>query len=256
MKLKSYISLGIASAAVLGGANAASAASLEGRVGINPPNPVNGIGSGVILTGTGFDIPGTDLPATDFDFVPPENGGTGAVVELNANPLNTGENDFAPFIGDLGDIQDVTALEINQVLTGGETIPNFINIPDAFSVTLTDVEPSEYTFDGSGTTVSIGVVGDFINLSDASNDVSQGVGTFSVDFAGLTIAETQELFDEAGEVPEGFTPGTWSSNFIVTAEEEDVTPPPPGPTPVPEASNLLGLLVIGLGGASMLVRKK
>ena len=253
MKLKSYISLGIASAAVLGGANAASAAALQGRVGINPPSPVGGEQSGVILTGTGFNIPGTDLPATDFDFVPPEGGGTGAIVELNANPLPTGENDFQPFVGFTGDIQDVTALEINDVVTGGDTIPNFITIDDAFSVTLTDVEPSEYTFDGSGTTVSIGVTGDFINLSDGSNDISQGVGTFSVDFAGLTIAETQELFDEAGEIPEGFTPGTWSSNFVVTAEE-DVTPP--GPTPVPEASNLLGLLVIGLGGASMLVRKK
>ena len=132
---------------------------------------------------------------------------------------------------------------------------NFILIPGAFSVTLTDVEASQYTFDGSGTTISVGVAGDFINLSDGSGDVSTGVGTFSVDFAGLTIAETQALFDEAGEVPEGFTPGTWSSNFVVTAEE-DVTPPGPTPEDVPEASNLLGLLVIGLGGASMLIRKK
>ena len=254
MKLKSYISLGIASAAaVLGGANAAEAAALQGRVGINPPSPVGGEASGVILTGTGTNIPGTDLPATNFDFVPPVNGGTGAIVELNANALPTGENDFAPFIGETGDIQDISNDQILAIASGATELDNFILISDAFSVTLTNVEASEYTFDGSGTTVSVGVAGDFINLSDGSGDVSTGVGTFSVDFAGLSIAETQALFDEAGEVPEGFTPGTWSSNFVVTAED-DVTPP--GPTPVPEASNLLGLLVIGLGGASMMIRKK
>ena len=114
MKLKSYISLGIASAAaILGGANTAEAAALQGRVGINPPSPVNGIGSGVILTGTGTDIPGTTLPATNFDFVPPVNGGTGAIVELNANALSSGENDFVPFIGETGDILDISN---NQIL--------------------------------------------------------------------------------------------------------------------------------------------
>ena len=257
MKLKSYISLGIASAAaVLGGANAAEAAALQGRVGINPPSPVNGIGSGVILSGTGTSIPGTDLPATNFDFVPPVNGGTGAVVELNANPIN-GENDFAPFIGETGDIQDISNDQILAIAGGATQLDDFILIPGAFSVTLTDVEASEYTFDGSGTTVSVGVAGDFINLSDGSGDVSSGVGTFSVDFAGLTIDETQELFDEPGEVPEGFTPGTWSSNFVVTADDVPPQPPqPPVPPTVPEASNLLGLLVIGLGGASMMIRKK
>lgn len=248
MKLKSYISLGIASAAVLGGANAASAAALQGRVGINPPNPDAGGATGVVFTGTGTDAP-NGSPLTDLDFVPPRNAGSdgeGPVVELNANPLPTGENDFAPFIGELGDIQDVTAAEL-VAIAGGDTLENFITIGNEFSVTLTDVEFPVYTFDGGGTTVSIGVEGDFINLSDGSGDVSQGVGTFSVDFAGLTIAETQELFDEPGEVPEEFTPGTWSSNFIVTAD---------APPAVPEASNLLGLLVIGLGGASMLARKK
>lgn len=254
MKLKPYLSLGIASAAILGGANIAEAASLEGRVGINPPSPEpGGEGTGVVFTGTGITAPGTGVPLTDLDFVPPRNAGSdgvGPVVELNANPLPTGENNFEPFIGFTGTIEDVTALELIAVATGGAVIEDFIVIPDAFSVTLTDVvESPEYTFDDGGTTVSIGVDANFINLSDGSNDVSTGVGTFSVDFAGLSIAETQALFDEPGEVPEEFTPGTWSSNFIVTADDVP-------PEVVPEASNLLGLLVIGLSGASMLIRKK
>jgi hypothetical protein len=243
MKLKSYISLGIASAAVLGGANAASAAALQGRVGLNPPSPVGGEETGVILIGTGETVPGSDVPATDFDWVPPEGGGTGAIIEINSNPLPP-QDDFADFVGETGTIQDITAEEIFAV-AAGDTIDDFIVIPGAFSVNVTSVGIPDYTFDGSGTTISLGVNGDFINLSDGSGDVSQGVGTFSVDFAGLTIAETQELFDEPGEVPVQFNPGTYSSNWVVT---DDVV--------VPEASNLLGLLVIGLGGASMLARKK
>ena len=249
MKLKSYISLGIASAAVLGGANAASAAALQGRVGLNPPTPVGGQETGVILIGTGQTVPGSNLPATDFDWVPPEGGGTGAIVEINSNPLPP-QDDFADFLGETGTIQDITAEEIFAV-AAGETIDDFIVIPDAFSVNVTSVGIPEYTFDGSGTTISLGVNGDFINLSDGSGDVSQGVGTFSVDFAGFTIAETQALFDEPGEIPPQFNPGTYSSNWVVTADA-----PPPTPEVVPEASNLLGLLVIGLGGASMLARKK
>lgn len=247
MNLKSYLSLGVASVAVLTGAGAAEAAALAGRVGINPPSPVGGEETGVILIGTGETVPGSNVPATDFDWVPPVGGGTGDIVEINANPLDTGENDFEPFIGFNGDIQDITNSQILPIAAGATTLPNFIVIPDAFSITLTGVAIPEYSFDGSGTTVSVGVNGDFINLSDGSNDVSQGVGTFSVDFAGLSIAETQALFDEPGEIPEGFSPGTYSSNWVVEAEVPPV---------VPEASNLLGLLVVGLGGATMLARKK
>ena len=253
MKLKSYIALGVASAAVLGGANAAEAAALQGRVGINPPSPAEGEESGVIFIGTGITVDndeGQTVPLTNFDFVPPVEGGVGTVVELNANPLPTGEDDFAPFVGQTGEILDLDA----AALTPGDfPIEDFINIPGAFSASLTSVDFPVYSEDDGGTTVAIGVGAQFINLSDGSGDVSTGVGTFSVDFAGLSIAETQALFDEDGEIPEQFSPGTWSSNFVVTAEE-DVTPP--GPTPVPEASNLLGLLVIGFGGASMLIRKK
>lgn len=248
MSLKSYFSLGVASLAVVAGANSAQAATLQGlqgRVGINPPTPIGGVETGVIFIGTGQEDPNGN-PLTDFDFVPPEGGGNGAVVEINANPLPTGENDFAPFVGAAGTAQDLTVAQLLPITTGNATLPNFIQFPGAFSITLTEVNFPEYSFDGAGTTVSLGVQGDFIDLSNGA--VSQGVGTFSVDFAGLTPDETRALFDEPGEVPDQFNPGTWSSNWVVTAAPHNVGV-------VPESSNLLGLLVMGLGGATMLLRK-
>ncbi|WP_144868905.1 hypothetical protein [Hyella patelloides] len=260
MSIKSYLSLSVASVAVLAGANAVQAAALQGAVGINPPSPTpGGDPTGVIYTGTGqtvgdFTGDASDTrPLTDFDFAPPSGGGVGSVVELNANPVDS-RNDFAPFIGQTGSIRDVTALELLDVASGN-TIENFINIPGAFSVTLTDVEFPVYTFDGVGTTVAIGARGNFLNLSDGSGDVSDGVGTLSFDFAGLTIAETQALFDEPDEMPDQFNPGTWSSNWVV--RDDVIIPPDPNiPTSVSEASNLLGLLIIGLGGATALTYKK
>jgi hypothetical protein len=249
MGLKSHLSLGIASLAVLAGASSAQAASLEGRFGINPPT-IPGVQTGISFIGTGQVDPNGN-PLTDFDFVPPSGGGNGAVVEINANPAPNGGNDFVPFIGETGTALDLTVADLLPITTGSATLPNFIEIPGAFSITLTEVQFPQYTFDSSGTTVSIGVGVDVVNLSDGSGDVSSGVGTFSVDFAGLDPDQTRALFDEPGEIPDQFNPGTWSSNFVVQGVD---VPPPPGEA-VPEASNLLGLLAIGLGGATMLLRK-
>lgn len=259
-KLPSYVSqasiLGIS--LVVGLAGNANAAALQGRVGINPPTPMGGEEpSGVVFTGTGIVDPNGN-PLTDFDFVPPTGGGVGAVVEINANPFN-GFNDFAPFVGEIGTIKDVTALELlalsgldgNLNPTGTPTpIPNFITLHDAFSFTLEEVGLPKYSYDDAlnNTTVTLSVSGKFINLADGSLDESDGLGTFSVDFAGKTIAETQALFDEPGEIPSEFNPGTWSSNFVASADN-----PPPK---TPEASNLLGLLIIGFGGISLFSRKK
>jgi hypothetical protein len=249
MGLKSRLSLGIASLAVLAGASSAQAASLEGRFGINPPT-IPGVQTGISFTGTGQSATNADgdiVPLTDLDFVPPSGGGNGAVVEINANPGPTGENDFVPFIGQTGTALDLTVAQLLPITQGATTLPNFIEIPGSFSIELTGAELPLYSFDNSGTTVSIGVGINVRNLADGSGDLSSGVGTFSVDFAGLTIDETKALFDEPGETPDQFNPGTWSSNFVVAEVHNNVV--------VPEASNLLGLLAIGLGGATMLVRK-
>jgi hypothetical protein len=258
--LPSYVSqasiLGIS--LTVGLATNVNAAALQGRVGINPPTHMEGVPSGVVFTGTGIVDPNGN-PLTDFDFVPPNGGGVGAVVEINANPFQ-GSNDFEPFVGDMGKIIDVSAsqllavggLDTNFNPTGTPTpIPDFINVPDAFSFTLEKVGLPQYSFDSDlgSTTVTIGVGGKFVNLADGSLDESDGLGTYSVDFAGKTIAETKALFDEEGEVPSEFNPGTWSSNFVASADDVP-------PEVVPEASNLLGLLLIGFGGVSLLIRKK
>lgn len=242
----------------LGLANNSNAAALQGRVGINPFNQGD-LAAGVNLIGTGVTDPDGN-PLTDFDFVPPEdgnplvNGGTtGAVIELNANPVNTSNpaspNDFLPFVAEEGTIKDLTLAEI-QAIGGGAPLEEFILVPGAFSFQLEQVNFPQYTFDGSGTTVSIGVEGKFFNLSDGSNDASSGVGTFSVDFAGLEPDEVRALYDEPGELSGEFAPTTYSSNFVAIANDDDTG------VIVPEASNLLGMLVIGLSGVSAIARKK
>lgn len=242
----------------LGFAGNSNAAALQGRVGINPVNQ-GGLAAGVNLIGTGVTDPNGN-PLTDFDFVPPEdgnplvNGGTtGAVIELNANPVNlsnpTSPNDFLPFVTDEGTIKDLTLAEI-QAVNGGAPLEEFLLIPDAFSFRLEQVNFPQYTFNNTGTTVSVGVEGTFFNLSDGSNDTSSGVGTFSVDFAGLEPDEVRNLFDEPGELSSEFSPTTYSSNFVAIANDDDTG------VVVPEASNLIGLLVIGLSGAGAIARKK
>ncbi|VEP13267.1 exported hypothetical protein [Hyella patelloides LEGE 07179] len=238
----------------VGLAGNANAAALQGRVGINPPGE-DGVESGVVFTGTGIIDPNGN-PLTDFDFTPPTGGDVGAVVEINANPFN-GFDDFASFVGNNGTIQDVTAEELLALgglddtftPTGEPTpIPNFIEFPDAFSFTLEGVSAPQYSFNSGDTTVTISAFGKFINLSDGSLDESNGRGTFSVDFAGKSIAETRALFDMPGEVPDEFNPGTWSSNFVAFSDNP--------PEVVPEASNLLGLLAVGLVGSGSLFKRK
>lgn len=240
----------------LGLASNSNAAALQGRVGINPVNQ-GGLAAGVNLIGTGVTDPNGN-PLTDFDFVPPEdgnpllNGGTtGAVIELNANPVNTSNptspNDFLPFVTEEGTIQDLTLAE-TQAIVGGAPLEDFILFPGAFSFQLEQVNFPQYTFDGSGTTVSVGVEGTFFNLSDGSNDASVGVGTFSVDFAGLEPDEVRELFDEPGELSNQFSPTTYSSNFVATA------PTPPRPTPEP--GSILSLLAVGLIGSGSVFKRK
>lgn len=207
MNLKINFFLGIAFLTIFSRAGSAQAAALEGRVEIAPPTDAGGVPTGVIFTGTGISDPnGNPLP--NFDFVPPSGGGDGDVVVIEPNPSPTGENeenDFRPFVGSIGTIRDLTLAEI-LAIGGRDNLDDFILIDDAFSVTLTTFSFPEYSFVNGGTTVSIGLSANFINISDDSNDVSTGTGTFSIDFAGLTIAETQALFDEPGETTDQFNP--------------------------------------------------
>ena len=241
----------------LGLASNSNAAALQGRVGINPLNQ-GGLAAGVNLIGTGVTGPDGN-PLTDFDFVPPEdgnplvNGGTtGAVIELNANPVNTSNptspNDFEPFVAEEGTIQDLTLAE-TQAVNSGAPLEEFILVPGAFSFQLEQVNFPQYTSDSSGTTISVGVEGTFFNLSDGSNDASSGVGTFSVDFAGLNPDEVRELFDEPGELSEQFSPTTYSSNFVTIA-------PTPDTATTPEPGSILSLLAVGLIGSGSVFKRK
>ncbi|MDJ0534316.1 MAG: hypothetical protein QNJ70_17855 [Xenococcaceae cyanobacterium MO_207.B15] len=263
MKIKSLVSLGavsVGAVSILASATAAHAAALEGRFSIAPFNE-NGQDAGVNFIGTGITFSDGD-PLTEFDFVPsvdvvdngmggfelPGGGTTGAIIELNATPLNplnpdTSPNDFSAFVSDIGTIQDLGLDELLDINNNGNPLADFIVIDDAFSFELAFVEEPEYTNTGSGTTVSVGVRGTVTNLFDGSFDESFGVGTFSVDFAGLNPNQVRGLFDEPGELSEALSPTSYSANFVVREA-------------VPESSNVLGLLALGLGGIAFIANNK
>lgn len=239
--------LAITVACVLGSEQAASAASLQGRVGINPFNK-DGEEAGVTLIGSGLRDANNN-PVVSYDFVPPTDrntpvtgGTTGAIVELNANSLNpldpNSPNDFVNFVGQTGTIQDLSFTEIASL----GSIDDFILVENSFSFQLNSLGLPVYSFNQQGTTISLGAEGTFFNLSDGSNDASQGVGTLSIDFAGLTPAQVVTLFDENNEISPAFDPTTWSSNFVAVADGPD--------TPivvVNESSTLFSLALLSLG---------
>ncbi|GAB4528792.1 MAG: hypothetical protein Tsb0014_10350 [Pleurocapsa sp.] len=236
--LSSLSFVGLLTAGFLTGVSSAQAAALTGGVSFRP-----GDDGGVILTGTGVTDPDGD-PLTDFDFVPPVGGGTGVIVELNSG--TPGPNDFEPFEGFSGAITDLTLAQ-TALISPDNPLVGFIDIANGFRFDLEQISFPDYstTSVGSiitGTTVSIGVSGQFVNTSDGSNDVSRGVGSFSVDFAGQTPDQVRALFDQGGEV---FGPNSYSATFVAFEQ----------PIAVPESSNVVALLALGLGGATLIKRK-
>lgn len=234
--------LSTVSAGMLAHIDAAQAALLGGV----SFSPVPAVDSGVLFSGTGVNAPGTINPLTDIDFTPPIDGGNGIIVELSAGVPEP--DDFLPFIGEEGTIQDVTVAE-SESITPTSPLVGFINIPNAFRFDLENIGfPSYDGGGGDGTTISIRVEGKFVQLFDdpetLENDigsVSIGVGTFSADFAGLSIDETRALFDEPGEQ---FGPNSYSATFVATEQA------------IPESSNLVTLLGLGLIGGVMIIRQR
>jgi hypothetical protein len=238
--LSSLSFVGLLTAGFLTGVSSAQAAALTGGVSFRP-----GDDGGVILTGTGVTDPDGD-PLTDLDFVPPVGGGSGVIVELNSG--TPGPNDFEPFEGFSGAIADLTLAQTSSI-TPDNPLVGFININNGFRFDLEQISFPDYSTTSvggivTGTTVSIGVSGQFVNTSDGSNDVSRGVGSFSVDFAGQTPDQVRALFDQGGEV---FGPNSYSATFVAVQQ--------PTPAPVPESSNVVALLALGLGGATLIKRK-
>lgn len=242
--------LAVASASLLSNVNPAQAAALTGRVFVNPA-----VGGGVIFEGSGQTAPGGS-PLTGFDFLPPENGGTGAVLELNASSNDTppvtcpGGSNFCQYVGGVGTINDLSIGDLTSLPND-----NFIVINKdgsvgggtgvAFEFDLVDLAFPSYVEstlpDGTvSTTVSLAFEGIFTHVGDGSNDTSFGIANVSADFEGFNIAQTQALFDEDGE---DFGPINYSISIRASAN-------------IPESSNIVGLLAFGLVGSAFVIGKR
>ena len=171
---------------------------LTGFVGISPT-----VG-GVIITGS--DV---TTEFSDFDFVP------GSIIEINANPLPNGSNDFQPFIGYTGTIADITAQNILDINAGTE-FANFLNVPGAFTFTLEQVDNPVFIETAFSTTGQLSAFGSFY---DMQGNKSSGELNFSADFAGMTEAEVLALVSSQNNFV-----ASWSLNAVATD------------TSVPEAS--------------------
>lgn len=279
MSTKLTVAFGLFLGAASLGIIAPAEASLIGRVSINPE--VNG---GVILEGIGLTAPNSQNPLTNIDFTPPENGGVGGVIEINAPT----DSDFRPFIGWTGNFKDLVfpAGVCTECEKTGAVIPNlppntpfnpsgnptppvleFARIDDVgfgsdvpgsggFVFDLLSFGNPVYTEastpEGTTTTISISAFAQARKLDEngnITNDLpSLGTGNLSADFAGLTADEVRALFDEPGEIPLD-TNGNpiefpYSSEWVFAKPN------------VPESSNTVGLIALGFAGATMAFAKK
>lgn len=189
---------------------------LQGFVGIAPK-----IG-GVNITG------GQSTLYSDFDFTP------GTIVQINANPLfETGENDFLPFNGLEGTISDITGARLEQV-NAGLAFENFISVPNAFTFTLEQVSLPMFVESKFATTGQLSAFGTFY---DTNGNASSGELNFSADFAGMKLAQVQQLVRSENNFV-----ASWSLNAVATAQPADV----------PEPSLFIAML---LGSALALINK-
>lgn len=253
-------------------------ASLEGSFGINPFTTGSDQAGGITLEGTGITAP-NGVPLTNIDFLPPEGPGVPAVPGNGAIVEVTGNGDFAQFQNWTGTVLDLAfdssvcgTCIYNE--TNSAVFPNTPGAPGPVARWLSITEdPGEGTpgnFDGgftarldnllapryiqgpTGTTVVIDTFLTIFKLDEdgviTGDDPSTAIGTISGDFVGLTSAEVQAEFTDPGQLfPNDVSSATWSGSFV--ASKDDITD-------IPEGSNLISLLGLGLAGASSLLIKR
>lgn len=243
--LQAFGGVALLAASVLTSASPAKAAFLGAYDGTFNLLPTLGNNQGLIFTGTGLtpdDVGGTGTePLPDIDFVEPINDGTGDIV------LSAAAGDFTNFPVISVSIQDLCLPGTPNACTGATFPPPSF---DWFEATAADgsqfkfiadvISFPEYSQQGNNTSVSVGVSGRVVNLLDPTQ-ISTGFANFSSDFAGRSISQVQALFDEPGE---SFGPQNWSADFVVSAPS------------VPESSNSIGLLVLGLVGGGLALKKQ
>ena len=193
-------------------------------------NGLNGF-VGIAPTIGGVIINGSDTDGYDFNFVP------GSIIEINANPLADGSNDFMPFVGYTGLISDITAEDIDAINAGDE-FANFLNVPDAFSFTLEAVDTLVLVESAFSTTAQMSAFGSFYDVNGLK---SSGELNFSADFAGMTSQEVATLVSSDNTFV-----ASWSLNAVANGVGPDATD-------IPDAS--LGFISIVLIVLALLARR-
>ncbi|MGB5596951.1 MAG: hypothetical protein WBM62_23380, partial [Crocosphaera sp.] len=161
--------------------------------------------------------------------------------------LNGGEN------AGLIDVPGTFA-PVENFLTVG-VLPDGTAAEGGFVIDLLDLSIPVYSSDSGGTTVSVGVDIRARKLDENREVITDpdlasfGTGTFSIDFSGLTPDQVSELFDEPGELasldPSGDpTVFSYSASFELTSKN------------VPESSNLIALVGLGLGGTLLAYNRR
>ena len=245
MKINSYLALGAVAAGVFTGVGAANAATISSELKLSGTLDATALGVngpfGNPLTTFEFDDIGGNPNVDTGEFVITE--GNGPLFQVfNPLPFEAGTirdlpiplNDPTGFFP----VEDFLDFSFDP-LTGDPLDEAQFNLDTMTDVTAVDT--------GVGVTTSFSVLGTF----DTAQGTFNGEGTFSADItydaiAGVSnFAEYTTFLSTAGNRIEGIA---YSADFIVEQEVDNGV--------VPESSNVLGLLGLGLLGGTMVASKK
>ena len=159
-------------------------------------------------------IGGVIISEDNYNFAP------GSVVQINSNALPGGENDFLPFNGLEGVINNLDL---------ANPVGELIEIPGAFTFFLESVDTPVFIETAFGTTNQFSGTGQFIS---ETGDVTEGLINFSADYVGFSQEQAIDLTSA-------------SNNFVASWSLNTVAFEPIGETiDIDEPSMAYGLLLL------------
>lgn len=240
MKFNSYLAVGLASVGIFTGAGVASAATLTSELSISGIVDATGLGAfstgGAPLTSFEFEDIDSTLDGTTGEFL--INDGTGPLFTVfDPTPFQGGTIKNLPINGQFAPVDDFLDFSFDAN-SGVDTMNNATFDLDTIG------EPTQLDT-GIGVTTSFSVTGVF----ETDQGDFDGVGTFSADISYDAIdgvSNFNEYIDFLSVPGNTIERITFSADFVVEQEVAEA---------VPEASNLVGLLGLGLLGGTLISRK-